>query len=108
MVTNTPGFDNIENVLMGAGVAVWLLHMTLPSPSAKKPSSDATATVDRLEKLIQMRSAGHLTDAEFVTSKAQLLGLPTSVPIAEGAATKMMAQSGAYTAGTMCASSSSD
>ena len=86
MVTNTPGFENMKRLLLAAGTAVWLLHLTIPrtiestaktadtktAPATEPPSAVLTVEA-KLEKLIKMRSEGHLTLAEFNMAKVKLL-----------------------------------
>lgn len=78
MVTNTPGFDHFQSLLLAAGALVWVLHLSMPrspTPARAEPTQGSGAPVGfevRLESLIKMRDAGDLTFAEFNAGKAKL------------------------------------
>ena len=38
MVTNTPGWERLQTIMLLIGSTVWLLHMTLPAAVIKKVS----------------------------------------------------------------------
>jgi hypothetical protein len=120
MVTNTPGFQRTENILMAAGVVVWLLHMSLPratppaskSATATAPKADGASIEVRLERLVKMRDAGDLTPAEFTVAKASVLdgsasdaAAPPTTPMSGtgGGGIRLMNLSGTASGSTMVA-----
>ncbi|WP_017935991.1 SHOCT domain-containing protein [Nocardioides sp. Iso805N] len=48
---------------------------TQPPPAAASPPTAGDPTLERLERLSQLHSAGELSDTEFAAAKAKLLGL---------------------------------
>ena len=84
MVSKTPGFERLERLLLGIGVVVWILHLSLPAAPPKSSSragavgssaGAGTSIDERLVQLVALRNAGDLTSDEFTAAKAALLSL---------------------------------
>jgi len=100
MVTNTVGFERLENLLMTIAVIAFGLHMALPAAQVEEPKEEAApvvapvpAVASQLQDLVSMRESGRLTLAQYDDAKAALLGtaaggenalkrrLPTPAPL---------------------------
>jgi len=80
MVTKTPGYENMSNLLMYICIGVFCLHMTLPA-AVDKAAPVAVASSDvyaQLEGLVVLFKDGHLTEEEYDLAKAKVLGAPSS------------------------------
>jgi hypothetical protein len=81
MVTNTVGFERLENLLMTIAVIAFGLHMALPAAQVEEPKEEAApvvapvpAVASQLQDLVSMRESGRLTLAQYDDAKAALLG----------------------------------